>query len=140
LTVPNEMPEALLDTDTLSLYSRVHAQVTRYAAAYSRCYGQLTFTELTRNEVLRRLTAARASRQLATFARFFRLQSTIQFDVKVARRSADNWADLHARGQMIGEVDTMIAGIVLAHGLAVVSHNANHFGRVTGLVVLDWTT
>src|SRR5262245_12941254 len=67
------MPEALLDTDTLSLYRRAHAQVTRHAAAYIRRYGQLTFTELTRYEVLRGLTAAQAHRQLAAFELFSRL-------------------------------------------------------------------
>jgi tRNA(fMet)-specific endonuclease VapC len=117
LTVPTEMPEALLDTDTLSLYRRAHAQITRHAAAYIR-----------------------RCRQLAAFESFCRLHRILPFDAEAARRSADIWADLRARGQPIGEVDTMIAGIALAQGLALVSHNVNHFGRVTGLVVLDWTT
>jgi len=134
------MPEALLDTDTLSLYRRAHTQVTRHAAAYIRSYGQLTFTELTRYEVLRGLIAAQTSSQLTAFENFCRLHRILPFDAEAARRSADIWADLRARGQPIGEVDTMIAGIALAQGLAVVSHNVNHFGRVTGLVVLDWTT
>jgi len=134
------MPEAWLDTDTLSLYRRAHAQVIRHAAAYIRHYGKLTFTELTRYEVLRGLTAAQANRQLAAFELFSRLHRILPFDAEAARRSADIWADLRARGQPIGKVDTMIAGIALAHGLAVVSHNVNHFGRVTGLVMLDWTT
>jgi tRNA(fMet)-specific endonuclease VapC len=140
LTVPSEMPEALLDTDTLSLYRRAHAQVTRRAAAYIRRYGQLTFTELTRYEVLRGLIAAQASRQLTALESFCRLHRILPFDAEAARQSADIWADLRARGQPIGEVDTMIAGIALAQGLAVASHNVNHFGCVTGLVVLDWTT
>ena len=140
MIAPSDIPEALLDTDTLSLYRRAHAQVTSHAAAYIRRYGQLTFTELTRYEVLRGLTAAQANRQLAAFERFSRLHRILPFDAEAARRSADIWADLRARGQPIGEVDTMIAGIALAHGLAVVSHNVNHFGRVTGLVVLDWIT
>jgi len=140
LTALSDLPEALLDTDTLSLYRWAHAQVTRHAAAYIRHYGQLTFTELTRYEVLRGLTAAQAHRQLTAFERFSRLHRILPFDAEAARRSADIWADLRARGQPIGEVDTMIAGIALAHGLAVVSHNVNHFGRVTGLVVLDWAT
>ena len=140
MTVPSERLEALLDTDTLSFYRRAQAQVTRHAAAYIQRYGQLTLTELTRYEVLRGLTAARASRQLAAFESFCRLHRILPFDAEAARRSADIWADLRARGQPIGEVDIMIAGIALAHGLAVVSHNVNHFGRTTGLVVLDWTT
>jgi tRNA(fMet)-specific endonuclease VapC len=139
LTALSDLPEAVLDTDTLSLYRRAHAQVIRHVAAYIRHYGQLTFTELTRYEVLRGLTAARATRQLAAFERFCRLHRILPFNAEAARRSADIWAGLRARGQPIGEVDTMIAGIALAHGVAVVSHNVHHFDRVTGLVVLDWT-
>jgi tRNA(fMet)-specific endonuclease VapC len=73
LIVPSEMPEALLDTDTLSLYRRAHAQVSRHAAAYIRRYSQLTYTELTRYEILRGLIAAQASRQLMAFESFCRL-------------------------------------------------------------------
>ena len=140
MTALSDPPEAVLDTDTLSLYRRAHAHVSRHAATYIRRYGQLTFTELSRYEVLRGLTAAQAHRQLAAFELFSRLHRILPFDAEATRRSADIWADLRAGGQPIGEVDTMIAGIALARSLAVVSHNVNHFGRVTGLVVLDWTT
>jgi len=61
------MPEALLDTDTLSLYRRSHPQVTAHAAAYIRQHGQLTLSEITRYEVLRGLTAAQATRPRAAF-------------------------------------------------------------------------
>lgn len=86
MTALSELPEAVLDTDTLSLYRRAHAQVTRHAAAYSQRYGQLTFTELTRYEVLRGLTAAHATTQLAAFERFCRLHRTLPFDAEAARR------------------------------------------------------
>jgi tRNA(fMet)-specific endonuclease VapC len=135
-----EIPEALLDTDTLSLYRRAHPQVTAHAAAYIRQYGQLMFTELTRYEVLRGLMAAKASEQLRAFERLCELHYIVPFDAAAARRAAEIWAELRARGQPIGEVDTLIAGIALARGVAVVSRNVAHFCRVTGLVVLDWTT
>jgi tRNA(fMet)-specific endonuclease VapC len=134
------MIEAILDTDTLSLYRRSHPQVTAHAAVYIRHYGQLVFTELSRYEVLRGLTAVKASQQLAAFERLCRLHRSVPFDEIAARRSAEVWAELRAKGQPIGEVDTMIAGVALANGLAVVTHNTAHFSRVTGLVVLDWTT
>lgn len=134
------MPESLLDTDTLSLYRRSHPRVLAQAAAYMRQYGQLVFTELTRYEVIRGLMAAQASRQLVGFERFCLLHRIVPFDAVSARKSAEIWAQLRARGQPIGEVDTMIAGVALAHGFAVVSRNVVHFSRVPGLVVLDWTS
>jgi tRNA(fMet)-specific endonuclease VapC len=98
------------------------------------------FTELTRYEVLRGLLAAQATRQLGGFEQFCRLHRLLPFDEVSARKAAEIWAELRARGQPIGEVDTLIAGVALAHGLAVVSRNVVHFRRVSGLVVLDWTT
>ena len=139
MTVPTEMPESLLDTDTLSLYRRSHPRVSAQVAAYIRQYGQLIFTELTRYEVLRGLMAAKATRQLVGFEQLCRLHRILPFDEASARKSAEIWAELRARGQPIGEVDTMIAGAALAHELAVVSRNVVHFSRVPGLVVLDWT-
>ena len=139
MTVPSKMPEALLDTDTLSLYRRSHPQVTAHAAAYMRQHGQLMFSEITRYEVLRGLTAAHATRQLAAFEQLCRLHRILPFDEVAARRSAEIWAELRAKGQPIGEGDTMIAGVALAHGLSVVTHNVAHFSRVPGLMVLDWT-
>jgi tRNA(fMet)-specific endonuclease VapC len=117
-TTNSDLPEAVLDTDTLSLYRRAHAQVTRHVAAYIRRYGQLTFTELTRYEVLRGLTAARASRQLSAFEGVCRLHRILPFDAEAARRSADIWADLRARGQPIGEVDTMTGAVVSVNATA----------------------
>jgi tRNA(fMet)-specific endonuclease VapC len=134
------MPEALLDTDTLSLYRRSHPRVVAHAAAYMRHYGQLVWTELTRYEVLRGLLAAQATRQLRGFEQFCRLHRIVPFDEGSARQAAEIWAELRTRGQPIGEVDTLIAGVALAHDFAVVSRNVVHFRRVPGLVVLDWTT
>ncbi len=139
MTVSSKMPESLLDTDILSLYRRSHPRVTAHTAAYMRQYGQLVFSELTRYEVMRGLIAARATRQLVEFEQLCRLHRTVPFDEMAARKSAEIWAELRARGEPIGEVDTMIAGVALAHGLAVVSRNSAHFSRVSGLIVLDWT-
>lgn len=133
------IPEALLDTDTLSLYGRGHAQVRANAAAYLRTYGRFTLAELTRYEVLRGLQFIGATSRLAAFERLCTLSRILPLDETCARRAADVWADLHRRGQPIGEVDTLIAGTALAYGLVVVTRNVTHFARVTGLVVLDWT-
>lgn len=139
MIVPSKMPESLLDTDILSLYRRSHPRVTAQAAAYMRQYGQLVFTELTRYEVMRGLIAAKATRQLVGFEQLCRLHRIVPFDEMAVRKSAEIWAELRARGEPIGEVDTMIAGVALAQGLAVVSRNIVHFSRVSGLIVLDWT-
>ena len=49
-------------------------------------------------------------------------------------------AQLQAKGQPIGVLDTMIAAHALAAGLTVVTHNMRDFRRVPGLAVVDWMT
>ncbi len=47
--------------------------------------------------------------------------------------------DLRACGRSIGDIDTLIAGQALARGWTVVTRNVRHFGRVEGLLLIDWS-
>jgi tRNA(fMet)-specific endonuclease VapC len=54
---------------------------------------------------------------------------------EVARMHAESWADLEARGEMIGAHDLWIAATALTHGLQLATKNAREFERVPGLSV-----
>jgi predicted nucleic acid-binding protein len=54
----------------------------------------------------------------------------------VARVHAEVWAQLTAKGAVIGSHDLWIAASVLAQGFGVVTRNDRDFGRVPGLRVL----
>lgn len=130
---------AILDTDTAShLWRYHHPQAAKRAARYLIQYKRFTFTEFTYYEVLRGLRASRATRQIARFEQFCQQHEFLPFTHQAALRAAEIWADLKQRGQLIGEVDLLIAAIALSEGLAVVTHNTTHFGRVSGLKVIDW--
>jgi len=60
-------------------------------------------------------------------------------DYAAAEKSGTIRADLETRGQRIGAYDTPIAGIALARGCTLVTHNVREFGRVAGLQIEDWT-
>ena len=64
--------------------------------------------------------------------------AVLPFDVESARRFGMVKADLGRRGMLIGDADTAIASIALVRGLAVVTRNVRHFGRVPGLAVENW--
>jgi len=104
-----EIPEALLDTDTLSLYGRGHAEVRASASAYLRIHGRFTFSELTRYEVTRGFRLVGAMSRLTAFERLCDLSRVLPFDAACTERAASIWVDLHQRGQLIGEVDILIA-------------------------------
>jgi tRNA(fMet)-specific endonuclease VapC len=59
-------------------------------------------------------------------------------DVPIARAHAQLWAELAARGQMIGAHDLWLAASCVAHGLKMVTANVREFARVPGLQVESW--
>ena len=62
----------------------------------------------------------------------------LPFEREAARRYGEILVHLEAQGNPIGEADTRIAAIALAHGSAVVTGNGRHFGRVPNLTVYNW--
>jgi tRNA(fMet)-specific endonuclease VapC len=67
--------------------------------------------------------------------RIFAAIPVLPFDLPVARRHAQLWADLAAVGLPIGVHDSLIAATALTHGYAVLTENPREFQRVPGLVV-----
>jgi tRNA(fMet)-specific endonuclease VapC len=59
-------------------------------------------------------------------------------DLPIARIHAQLWAELAARGQMIGPHDLWLAASCVAHGLTMVTANVREFERVPGLQVEQW--
>ncbi len=74
-------------------------------------------------------------RKLALVQSRFKLLS---FDEASADHAARVRATLEQQGRPIGPLDTLIAGIALAHQLTLVTRNTREFARVPGLVLQDW--
>jgi len=51
------------------------------------------------------------------------------YDEEATRHTVDVQRDLRSRGERIGAVDAMIAGIALARGESIVTRNASEFAR-----------
>lgn len=62
----------------------------------------------------------------------------LPIDLPTARAHARLWADLAARGQLIGPNDFWLAAASLAHGLTLVTANVREFVRVPGLRFEVW--
>jgi predicted nucleic acid-binding protein len=59
-------------------------------------------------------------------------------DLASARVHARLWADLAARGEMIGAHDLWLAAQCVAQGLSLVTANLREFARVPALIVERW--
>ncbi|MBK7977434.1 MAG: type II toxin-antitoxin system VapC family toxin [Deltaproteobacteria bacterium] len=59
-------------------------------------------------------------------------------DVAVASRYGAIRSDLARVGRTVADLDLLIAATALTHGLAVVTRNVRHFGRIPKIELADW--
>jgi len=52
--------------------------------------------------------------------------------------SAEIYSDLRKKGELIDDIDILIAGIAKANNLVLVTHNRSHFERIMDLEIEDW--
>jgi tRNA(fMet)-specific endonuclease VapC len=64
--------------------------------------------------------------------------TSLPFDDNSARKCAEIRRDLERTGRVMGPHDLQIAAIALQHGLILVTHNTQEFGRISGLRLEDW--
>jgi tRNA(fMet)-specific endonuclease VapC len=131
-------PEALLDTDTLSAIMRGQPLVSMRTRDYLAEHRSLTLSIITRYEILRGLKAKNATTQIQTFDRLCTTCRILPVTEEVVVTAAEIYAALKQRGEPIGDADILIGASALAHGLAVVTNNEDHFRRIPGLHVENW--
>ena len=110
----------------------------RRARSYLAIYRQFTFSVITRYEILRGLFAKGASKPLSAFDQLCATSRVLPLTDPIIVQAATIYADLHQRGELIGDADILIAATAISHGLAVVTNNEAHFRRIRNLQFLNW--
>lgn len=77
-------------------------------------------------------------RNHAALTNFLAPFEIIDFDQRCAIVYGQIRSTLAKAGTPIGPLDTLIAAQTVAHGLILVTNNANEFGRVPHLTMEDW--
>lgn len=132
------MTSALLDTDILSAVMRQQPAAMSRARAYLAEQPHLTFSIITRYEILRGLYAKNATAQLEAFDKLCHVSVIIPLTDAIIVRAAAVYADLYQRGSLIGDADILIAATALEQGLTVVTNNESHYKRIAGLQLENW--
>lgn len=132
------LPEVLVDTDILSALMRRNPTVVAKAEAYLAQYSYLSFSIITRYEILRGLNVKDAKKQVTAFEQFCAKSTIVQITDDVVSQAARIYADLYRRGELIGDADILIAATALVNGLGVVTNNERHFRRIANLQVENW--
>ena len=133
------MLPTLLDTDILSeILKQRDNNVLQAGRAYLGEWRRFTFSVLARYEILRGLRAKGAVRQELAFDALCQLCQILPLTEPIAVRAAAIYADLQQRGELLGDADILIAATALGHGLTLATGNVTHFGRISGLQVINW--
>lgn len=132
------MKQALIDTDILSLFLRGNKQVKHKLHEYLSCYSTLNISILSYYEILSGLKYKDAHKYLDPFLKLCELATIIPITEESCIKSADIYASLRKNGEMIDDVDILIAGICLENNFILVTNNLKHFSRINGLEIANW--
>jgi len=100
---------------------------------------EIYLTILNYAEILRgAYISSKVAQNIQTVEEFARRFDIIQFDDRAVQKYAKVYADLKQRGESIGDIDEMIASVVMANEGVLYTHNVEHFDRITLLSIVDW--
>jgi tRNA(fMet)-specific endonuclease VapC len=133
------MKPSMLDTDILSEFLRGNSKVIAKVDEHLKEYGFITLSIITYYEILNGLLYKDARKQLEKFEDFVSLNKVIPLTLRMAKNAAMIQADLRKKGTEIGHTDTLIAGICITRELQLITNNTNHFKRIKGLEIANWT-
>ena len=92
--------------------------------------GRLAVTAITVFELYAGVVGAKRLKQIETFCKSV---PVFALDLVAAAYAGRIYTDLKSKGMTVGSQDILIAGACLANGLPLLTRNAAHFARITGL-------
>lgn len=126
----------LVDTDICSAHLRDASHVT---ARFLQHTGRLHISVLTLGELLSwTLRIKSAPKYQQALLKLLADVNVLDVDQAVAQKFGEIRARLLDQGTPVASMDLMIGATALVHGLVMVTHNVQHFARISGVLVEDW--
>ncbi len=132
------MNRALIDTDILSYYFKGDAKVVANFQKYLAKYEIIEISLITYYEIMSGLLYKNALKQLEIFNDFVSENIVIAATEESCKISSEIYSKLRNNGELIDDIDLLIAGIAIENEMALVTNNTNHFGRISGLNLENW--
>lgn len=130
----------LLDTDTISHTVRGSGHVRAHLAATPLADLAVSTITLMELEYGLSLKASKRAQVEASLGLWLPQVSVLDFSAADVRVTASIRVALKQAGTPIGPYDLLNAGMAIARGLTLVTHNTGEYQRVSGLGVADWVT
>jgi len=125
-----------IDSDNLSFSFRGDKVVIQKIAEMKDKGETLALASLTVYEIERGLRADPRPRIESAFRDVLAVTDIFPLDDKAISIAADIYADLKKRGKLIGEIDILIAAIVIRNNGTLFTNNIRHFEVVPNLKLL----
>ena len=133
------MKQSILDTDILSEFLRGNTKVLAKVDEHLKEFGFISLSIITYYEILNGLYYKDAKKQMERFEEFVELNKVVPLTIRTVKLSANIQAELRKKGNEIGHTDTLIAGVAMAGDLQLITNNTDHFKRIKGLDLANWT-
>jgi len=130
---------ALIDTDILSYYFKGDRNVVKSFEKYLETFEIIELSIITYYEISSGLQAKNALRQLEIFEEFAKDNIVIPLTENSCKISAELYSSLKQQGELIDDIDLLIAGIAIENEMVIVTNNEKHFQRIPGLKIENWT-
>lgn len=130
------MKKYLLDTNIISYYLKGSESLKE---KISGNINMLSISSISYYEIVSGLQSIDANRRIAEFEKFCELIGIINLDKTGILASCKIYAALKKSGKLIDDIDILIAGTALSNNLVIVTNNTDHFERIDGLHVENWT-
>jgi tRNA(fMet)-specific endonuclease VapC len=133
------MPRYMLDTDICS-YIMKRSNVAVLKRLSTVAVSDVCISVITKSELLFGLEVSPQRRQdAAALVAFLNYMQILDFPDGASLHYARIRAELKRQGAMIGANDLFIAAHARSLSLALVTNNTREFGRVSRLVIENWT-
>ena len=133
------MKQVLIDTDTLSFFFRGDENVIEHFKKYLKKFDKINISIITYYEILSGLKYKDAKKMLSSFLKFSEQNSIFPLSQNSIEVSAIIYSNLRKNGNLIDDIDLLIAGVAISNDMILITHNTKHFDRIDNLSIEDWT-
>jgi tRNA(fMet)-specific endonuclease VapC len=127
----------ILDTDTLIYFLKGHTAIVEKISQYG--FNQLATTIINHSELI--FGVFNSSRKKINFeivTGFLKNLTLIPFCEQASFIFAEQKATLRSQGEILADLDLMIASIALKQRMILVTNNTKHFSRIKNLALENW--
>lgn len=125
----------ILDSDIIIYFLNGNQKVVDKVLTLER----LTTTQINRAELLYgAYNSKKVSENLSVIGGFLSRFEVLEFDRKASEIFAKTKAKLKQNGNIVADMDLMIASIAIANNRSLITNNHKHFKRIENLVLNEW--